>query len=406
MKKNHNKLSIDITKKINKKTKKEEGIYFTPNNIIKLNLDLLSKYFNNIKTILEPSCGACSYITEINKRYNGKTILGIEKNETIYNSIKHLNQSSTKIIKENFLNYENENKFDLIIGNPPYFVMKKNEIPTDYYKYFDGRPNIFILFIIKSLKLLNENGILSFVIPKNFLNCQYYNKTRKYIFENYLIIDIIDCDNGFIETKQKTIIFIVQNKMDLEKKDINNNNFSLLKNKFLIFGSKKSIIEIKKLYQNSKSLYELGFDVKVGNIIWNENKNILTNDTNKTRLIYNSDILNNKLIMKSYKNPFKKNFINKTGINGMTLLINRGYGVGNYKFEYCLIDDHNMEYLIENHLIYIKSLNKNNNVLSDFKKIINSLLNEKTKKFIKLFCSNNALNTTELKYLLPIFNWF
>jgi len=405
MKKNHNKLSIDITKKINKKTKKEEGIYFTPNNIIKLNLDLLSKYFNNINTILEPSCGACSYIIEINKRYNGKTILGIEKNETIYNSIKHLNQSSTKIIKENFLNYENNNKFDLIIGNPPYFVMKKNEISTDYYKYFDGRPNIFILFIIKSLKLLNVNGILSFVIPKNFLNCQYYNKTRKYIFENYLIIDIIDCDDGFIETKQKTIIFIVQNKTELEKKDINN-NFSLLKNEFLIFGSKKSIIEMKKLYQNSKSLYELGFDVKVGNVIWNENKNILTNDTNKTRLIYNSDILNNKLIMKSYKNPFKKNFINKNGIKGVTLLINRGYGVGNYKFEYCLIDDNNMEYLIENHLIYIKSLNKNNNVLSDFKKIINSLLNEKTKKFIKLFCSNNALNTTELKYLLPIFNWF
>jgi len=404
MKNNHNKLSIDITKKINKKTKKEEGIFFTPNNIIKLNLDLLLKYFNNINTILEPSCGSCSYITEINKRYNGKNILGIENNETIYNSIKHLNEGSTKIIKENFLNYENNNKFDLIIGNPPYFVMKKNKISGDYYEYFDGRPNIFILFIIKSLKLLNENGILSFVIPKNFLNCQYYNKTRKYIFENYLIIDIIDCDDGFIETKQKTIILIVQNKTDLRKKDINN-NFSFLKNQFLIFGSKKSIIEIKKLYQNSKSLYELGFDVKVGNVIWNENKDIITNDKNKTRLIYNGDILNNKLIMKSYKNQFKKNFINKTGIKGAILLINRGYGVGNYKFEYCLIEDNNMEYLIENHLIYIKSLNKNNNVLSDLKKIINSLLNEKTKRFIELFCSNNALNTTEMKYLLPIFNW-
>lgn len=236
------------------------------------------------------------------------------------------------------------------------------------------------------------------------MNCQYYNKTRKYIFENYLIIDIIDCDDGFIETKQKTIILIVQNKTDLRKKDINN-NFSFLKNQFLIFGSKKSIMEIKKLYQNSKSLYELGFDVKVGNVIWNENKDIITNDKNKTRLIYNGDILNNKLIMKSYKNQFKKNFINKTGIKGAILLINRGYGVGNYKFEYCLIEDNNMEYLIENHLIYIKSLNKNNNVLSDLKKIINSLLNEKTKRFIELFCSNNALNTTEMKYLLPIFNW-
>ena len=120
-----------------------------------------------------------------------------------------------------------------------------------------------------------------------------------------MILDIVNCDDGFMETKQKTIIFIVQNKKG------SNNEFCLIKNCSYIFDTKDNIIELKKLYQNSKSLNELKFEVKVGNLVWNQNKNILTDDSNKTRLIYNSDIVKNKLILKSYKNELKKNFIDK-----------------------------------------------------------------------------------------------
>ena len=47
----------------------------------------------------------------------------------------------------------------------------------------------------------------------NFINCLYYNELRKFIFNNYKIIDIIDCkDDKYLETEQDTIIFIIQNK--------------------------------------------------------------------------------------------------------------------------------------------------------------------------------------------------
>ena len=397
MSKFHSNLSINITKKLDKNTKKKEGIFFTPINIVELNLKLLEKYFNNIESILETSCGSCVFISEIMKKYKDKNITGIEKNKKIYESIKNLSEDKLKIVNDDFLTYNFQNNFDLILGNPPYFVIKKKDIDNYYFEYFNGRPNIYILFIIKSLQLLNNNGILSFVIPKNFLNCQYYNKTRKYIFENFLILDIVNCNDGFMETKQKTIIFIVQNKMG------SNNEFCLIKNSSYILDSKDNIIELKKIYQNSKSLNELKFEVKVGNLVWNQHKNILTDDSNKTRLIYNSDIVKNKLILKSYKNELKKNFIDKKGMKDVVLLINRGHGVGNYKFEYYLLDD-KIEYLIENHLIYIKSLDTEGNIAKEkLKKIINSLNDDRTKHFIELYCSNNALNTNELRYLLPIY---
>ena len=166
----YSELSIKLTNKINKIEKKNNGIYFTPPKTINTNIKALEPYMKNIKEILEPSCGSCEYILELNRQYVDKNIKGIEYNKTIYNSIKPLENKNIKLYNIDFLTYESNNKYDLVIGNPPYYVMKKKNIDKIYYNYFDGRPNIFILFIIKSLKLLASDGILSFVLPKNFLN--------------------------------------------------------------------------------------------------------------------------------------------------------------------------------------------------------------------------------------------
>ena len=178
-------LSILLTKDIDKTYKKDNGIYFTPKNTIKKNLDILKPYFSNFKEVLEPSCGSCEYLIQIQKSYPDLNLLGIEKDETIYKAITQFKNKNLQVINHDFLDLTLDKKFDLIIGNPPYFVLKKQNVSDEYNPYFEGRPNIFILFIIKCLKMLNKNGILSFVLPKNFLNCLYYSKTRHFINQNF-----------------------------------------------------------------------------------------------------------------------------------------------------------------------------------------------------------------------------
>ena len=148
----------------------------------------------------------------------------------------------------------------------------------------------------------------------------------------------------------------------------------------------------------------MGFNVRVGKVVWNQVKDKLTNDETKTRLIYNSDIVDNKLTIKQYKNEAKKNFISKEGKTHPLLVVNRGYGKGKYKFSYCLINMEK-EYLIENHLICIESKEDmtKNMLLEKYRIIIDSLENEKTNQFVELYFGNNAINTTELNYMLPIF---
>ena len=398
----YSELSYKLTKKINKKEKKENGIFFTPPITIQKNLNYLEPYMKNIKEILEPSCGSCEYIIKINKKNKNINITGLELNSIIFDSIKHLNKNNIKLYNNDFLTYKFNKKFDLIIGNPPYFIIKKNMVDKSYYEYFEGRPNIFILFIIKSLKLLNKNGILSFVLPKNFLNCLYYDKTRKYIYNDFNILNIIECNDNYIETQQETIILIIQNKKNIE----NNNNFCFNIETFTIFGIPNNILKIKSLSDNSNTLFNLGFNVNVGNIVWNQCKKDLTSDDKKTLLIYNSDIKNNELIPQKYSNENKKNYINKKGFTDPLLVINRGYGTGKYFFNYCIINENkNIEYLIENHLICIKYNDKINKkkLINLYKKIIKSFENEKTQEFIKLYFGNNAINTTELCKILPIF---
>jgi type I restriction-modification system DNA methylase subunit len=403
---NYSELSKKLTKTIEIHEKKKNGIYFTPVSIIKKNIDALNPYFSKIKTILEPSCGSCEFMNYIDARHKNIEMVGIENNQIIYDDIREIKfKNKSQIIKASFIEWNTTHNFDLIIGNPPYFVMKKEDVSSDYYEYFEGRPNIFTLFLVKSLKMLNPDGILSFILPKSFTNCLYYNKLRKFITEKFSILEIIDCsDENFMETKQDTILFIVQNNMNRNK----NGEYIIHINDYTIINTPVNIVKMRELYKNSTTLHKLNFNVSVGNVVWNQCKPLLTDDSSKTRLIYSSDIVDSSLVIKNYTNKEKKNYIHKSGANDVILVINRGYGVGDYHFNYCIINV-DYPYLVENHLICVKYNGDpahgttKNELLELYSKIIQSLNNEKTNEFIRLYFGNNAINTTELNYILPIY---
>ena len=395
---NFSKQSKQLTKQLSKEDKKNNGIYFTPPSIIAKMMKILFPYFKKITNVLEPSCGSGEFIQRF-ECFTKFNIDAIEYNETIYNSIKDKFKST--ILHTDFLKWNSPKKYDLIIGNPPFYVMKKNEIKTNKYEhYYTGRPNIFVLFIAKSLELLENNGILAFVLPKNFMNCLYYDSLRKHISTTYKIIDIIECyQDKYLETQQDTIVLIIQKQNSV----LNNPNYTVNINNYTVFNTPSIVTQIKECYENTTTLKNKNFEVKVGNVVWNQVKDKLTNDESETRLIYSSDVVNNQLSIKKYKNQAKKNYITKPGKTDLLLVVNRGYGKGDYKFCYCLIDT-DKPYLIENHLICIKSTEDitKEQLRKKYEKIIESLKSEKTKKFIKLYFGNNAINTTELCEIVPI----
>lgn len=393
-------LSESITNTLDKKAKKMNGVYFTSQELIKKMIKILGK--RRFKRILEPCYGSGEFIRELSKKYKKSRIEGIELNQLMCELCEkddEINKENVDLIRGDYLKTEFEEGYDLIIGNPPFFVMKRGDVNEEYIPYIEGRPNIFILFILKSLKLLKKGGILSFILPSSFKNCLYYNKLRDLIDKNYEIISIEDCEGAkWLETTQETMILCVKKKVG------KNGEWVIKKGEYTIFNTKEKVKRITELYEGSKTLNEMNFKVNVGNIVWNQCKDELSNDENDTRLIYSGDIKEKKLIKREYKNELKKNYIKKGGSQEIILVINRGYGVGRYNFDYCLIDIEK-NYLIENHLIcirYEKDIEKEKK-RELYLKICNSFDDERTKEFIRLYFGNGAVNTTELREIIPIY---
>ena len=71
-----------------------------------------------------------------------------------------------------FFDYPLSEKFDTIIGNPPY--VRCRDISPDTAKklnddIFDGHANLYYHFIKKSVQHLNHGGELIFVTPRDFI---------------------------------------------------------------------------------------------------------------------------------------------------------------------------------------------------------------------------------------------
>jgi methylase of polypeptide subunit release factors len=406
----YSQFSIDITRELSKDEKKEYGIFITPQIILKKLVDSITKYASEngiiIRFILEPSCGTCEIVNYCDNTFNEIHIDAIEFNNKMFERIKTLTfKNKVNIIHHDFIKFESSIKYDLIIGNPPYFVLEKGyKIPKKMEPYIYGRPNIFGLFIIQAISMLAPNGILAFIIPKSFLNSAYYSKIRNYIKETCKIVEIIDFekDNKFIDTQQSTFGIILKRE--------SNNKILSLECKYSIkfndnFMFTNDSIMLRSLFEGSTTLAQLGLSVRTGNIVWNQHKDELTEDENETVLIYNTNLTKEHTIdLKSFKNEEKHQYIKKDGRIDPVLVVNRGNGNSAYKLNYSLILNIG-PYLIENHLneIYSPKKIKKEDLIKLFNKIIQSFENPKTQIFITTFLGNNGLSKTELETIFPIY---
>lgn len=116
--------------------------------------------------------------------------------------------------------------FDVVIGNPPYVFTRTGEFMEESKNYIldyvlensisttskglniqKGKINLFAIFIIKSIEILNKNGYQSFIIPNNILRATPYEAIRKYLLEKSTINEIVDLGKAvFSDATVSTVI--------------------------------------------------------------------------------------------------------------------------------------------------------------------------------------------------------
>jgi trans-aconitate methyltransferase len=373
-------VSKDITKSLSKDTKQSQGIFFTPKSARDAVIELVLPYATDPKTILEPSFGSGEFLEDLYERFPNATITGVELNSTLFNLSKRPN-----IHNVDFLSYKG--KHEVIIGNPPYFVIQKSA-ETDLCQ--SGRPNMFVQFLYKSMtENLTPSGILAFVLPTSFFNCAYYGRMRKWLYDNATILHAKRLEGEYIDTQQETFALVVQYRPSSTK-----DFFIQLNTHTYITPLYKELIELTK---NTRTLNTLGYSVKTGEVVWNQEKEKLQDSG--TLLIYSSNLTTGKLLVGNLKTP-KKQYIEgftRPPLTGRSILINRGYGNSAFTFTPVLVDE--SAYYCENHVNVIRPTQAASLPIED---VLRSLRDPRTQKFIEYFVGNGALSKTEVECCLPI----
>ena len=90
--------------------------------------------------------------------------------------------------------------FDAVIGNPPYiriqalkeFAPKEVEFyKTKYQAAGKGNYDIYVVFVERSLQLLNQRGKLGFILPHKFFNAKYGEPVREVITQGNHLAEIV-----------------------------------------------------------------------------------------------------------------------------------------------------------------------------------------------------------------------
>jgi trans-aconitate methyltransferase len=393
------KSSTDFNSSLSHELRLKEGIFFTPKKARDILYETLDKLAVSPTSILEPSFGSGEFLLDMHRKYPKAKLTGVEKNEALYNSLKH---PKITTVQSDFLEWNPKDQFDLIVGNPPYFTVSTEGLSQSEKKAFakkhancmTGRPNMYILFLYKCLtQHLKANGYLAFIIPTSLYNCSYYQPMRDYIAQ--MEVCHVETLNkpGFFETGQETMLLVI-------KKAAASTNF-LYKAKNGLTYITPYYKELELLTANTTTIQGMGLLAKTGNVVWNQVKSNLSDEG--TLLIYASNINNSTLQLNNIQGA-KKQYVKdltKPTLSGPVILVERGYG-NTFKFNTALVDMKN--FYAENHLNVIYAENMTPALtLQNLQKILTSFKDPRTMLFVKWFIGNGMLSASELTTILPIF---
>ena len=206
---------IRLLDRIYNRTKNKAAIYAIINDVIYFNdldLDMVRMTQDNISDY---------YFYTFDEKYQGNFNF-FNTDFTISSSVENKLFYSTKDRIDSFENLHNF--FDFVIGNPPYVTLygrrdkKENELQRikylDTYKQFprslkNGKLNLMMFFIEKSINLLKNGGKLSFILDLSFFETAF-KYTRKYLLENTTIISIDTNITGFSVASGQIILKLIK----------------------------------------------------------------------------------------------------------------------------------------------------------------------------------------------------
>ena len=202
---------------------KLRGGFYTPVPIASF---ILRWAFNGKKDldILEPSCGDGVFLEEIKKgNYEYKSITAIEFDAVEAQKSKEIKLKNTTVINSDFHRYciDTKDKFDLVIGNPPYiryqyFDKKQQKYASQIFDKsnmkYSKLTNAWVSFVVGSSQLLKDEGKIAFVLPAEILQVSYAKPLREFLAHFYNKVNIVSFEKLVFPHIQQEVVLLLCEK--------------------------------------------------------------------------------------------------------------------------------------------------------------------------------------------------
>lgn len=182
--------------------RKKFAQFFTPETIAHIMADWLLGS-EKLTTILEPAFGLGVFSRVLIKKRKDIHITGFDVDPVIFETAKQnfSDFSNVRLVLEDYLFNDWNNKYDAIICNPPYFKFHDyenrkalEEIKSKLNIPLSGFTNIYALFLLKSVYQLKDNGRAAYIVPSEFLNSDYGNYIKDYLLKSNTLRHVIIFD--------------------------------------------------------------------------------------------------------------------------------------------------------------------------------------------------------------------
>lgn len=181
--------------------RKSSGVYYTPEIVVQKLIDKLFEIDVNMKQkkICDPCCGTGNFlISLVSRGIDSLNIYGQDIdpisvylsriNIALMNPQMPVAEIYSHIIIGNTLFETFENKFDIVVGNPPWGSSFSEEDMHRCHKIFKTAVNKSIesydLFVEKALTMLNPKGLLAFIVPEAILSVTSHDAIRQFIIDS------------------------------------------------------------------------------------------------------------------------------------------------------------------------------------------------------------------------------
>jgi adenine-specific DNA-methyltransferase len=307
----------------------QHGVYYTPPELVAQLLDHASREGIDWATarVLDPSCGGAAFLAYLAERILTHTtvrdpesrlqqleerLVGIELDpfaawlSAVLVDIVALPVSAAagrklkntvKVADSLELVERHQERFDLVVGNPPYGKVKlAPEKRARFTRSLFGHANLYGMFTDAAVSYCRPGGCIAYVTPTSFLGGEYFKNLRKLLREKAPLVHasfVENRDGVFSGVLQETMLAVFRkgarssrqvrtdvidcaNGTDVAVRSLGRHCLSANTSEPWVLPRRRSQTQLVRSLSHMRSrLIDYGYRVATGQLVWNRHKSQL-----------------------------------------------------------------------------------------------------------------------------------